>query len=261
MKTTHRVSLSVDSGIQAELRASGVSVDMGFASFELDDETWQRLAARFRSWGAVHIPRTKFTARELSGAAWLRAVPTWHHGYPQPDEDDFGYLSATYRSGAGCTACGVGRVQEHPFRMRREPKWGSKAVLQLHWVFDEFFVTPDLWGEAFAPKGVESTSVLDASGKKTLRTVVQLRVLEEARLEPLEGGTACADCKATKYPPITHGLFPVLADRPSGHIVRTREFFGSGANAANAILISQILYAALKRAKVKGAEFVPLQTP
>ncbi len=62
-----------------------------------------------------------------------------HHGYPQPEED-FGYREATYNVSDHCPTCGIGSVQNAPFRLRAEFKASHSQVVQLNWVFDEFFL-------------------------------------------------------------------------------------------------------------------------
>jgi hypothetical protein len=39
--------------------------------------------------------------------------------------------------------------------MKREPKWGHRGILQLNWVFDEFFVQVGEPASVFQAVGVE----------------------------------------------------------------------------------------------------------
>ena len=77
-----------------------------------------------------HMVRTEFTAQELKSADFLEIDPTWHHGYPMPD-DDFGYREFTYDLSDFCSKCGIGKKQNATFRMRSEPKWLKRHILQL----------------------------------------------------------------------------------------------------------------------------------
>jgi hypothetical protein len=98
---------------------------------------------------AVDFVTTKFSSSEIAEAAWLELQPEWHHGYPQPNEGEFGYRRATYDSSDWCDECWMGLKQNAPFQMKGEPKWGRRGILQLNWVFDEYFVTPEVWSSVF----------------------------------------------------------------------------------------------------------------
>jgi hypothetical protein len=257
VKVVHRVTLSIEPPLLTELLADGISAREGLNTLRLTEAVWNSWGPRLEAAGAVHLIETSFTSAELSRAPWLRVVAAWHHGYPQPHEDSFGYLSTTYSAESGCGQCGAGRVQVEPFRMAKEPVWGSRQLLQLHWVFDEFFATPQLWSTAFAPLGIGKRPVSDRGGTGSLRTVVQLDVEESGSLRIDEVGSSCPTCSVRKYLPSRAGYFPGLADPPTGHMVRSVEWFGSGASAANAVLVSQELYSRLKKLRVKGVKFVP----
>ncbi|MBA5871277.1 MAG: hypothetical protein GDA68_14965 [Nitrospira sp. CR2.1] len=174
------------------------------------------------------------------------------------NEDEFGHLTATYDLGNYCEQCDLGRAQRAPFQMRGEPKWGRRGLLQLNWVFDEFFATPEVWATIFKPFGVECRPVHNRKGQE-LRTVVQLVVSElvHVRTHPLEGHR-CELCGLIKYRPFTKGFFPALTTRPASHMVKTYESFGSGASAWRATIIGKELRLALTEARVRGVEFTPL---
>jgi hypothetical protein len=111
---------------------------------------WPQLQVLLRKWGHSegHVT-TEFSKEEIDSARWIE-VGAWHHGYPQP-EDDFGYLRATYDLSEWCDACGIGLKQKASFQMKGEPRWGRRAILQLNWVFDELFVTPEVWSASSSP--------------------------------------------------------------------------------------------------------------
>ena len=88
------------------------------------------------------------------------------------------FRQASYDLGQFCERCGVGLKQTAPFQMIGEPKWGKRGILQLNWVFDQFFATPGIWASVFDPHGVASRVVTDTKGRE-LKTVVQLVAREE----------------------------------------------------------------------------------
>lgn len=231
-----------------------------FIAFDIgeDDPRWPQLRTLLHRWGRSEgNVSTSFTKKELDYAPWLE-IGAWHHGYPQPNEDVFGYRQATFDLADWCERCGIGKRQNAPFRMKGEPKWGRNAIMQLVWVYDELFATPDAWTRVFKTAGVACGPVLNTKGVE-LKTVVQLVV--EATVGIHTDGRAserCERCGRTKYLPVTRGAFPALRDVPTASIVRTAEYFGSGAQADKRVLISQDLARALTAGGVRGAELKPV---
>ncbi|MCK4764790.1 MAG: hypothetical protein KAW12_21510 [Candidatus Aminicenantes bacterium] len=265
MKIIHNISLRITPKIKKKLEGFGIFVSGGFGkivgedlvNFKVSesDECWKELESRLANWQAIDISFTKFSIKELKEANWLFMVPDWHHGYPQP-EDDFGYLMVTYDLTNNCEKCGIGPAQNAPFRIKKEPGWGKRGILQLNWVFDEFFAKPDVWQNVFKPFEVSYRSVLHYKSLKELKTVVQLLIDEEIEIE-LDGYDydICEMCKCKKYLPITRGKFPPLKSLPNKHISRTKNYFGSGASAFREIIISQYLFKKISEQNIKGVSF------
>jgi len=254
----HRIGLAADERDRDELAQYGVHIATGLAWFDFreSDESWPDLKAWIARRRPSDVVRTRFAEAEASAADWLAVVPEWQFGYPQP-ENDFGYRQVTYDLSEFCAACGAGLRQVAPFRLKGEPKWGRRGVLQLNWVFDEYFAKPEIWDAVFRPLGVESMLVLNRKGA-VLSGVVQLvireRVPVDVRNLPL---TVCEVCGRPKYPVVTRGPTPGPIAQPEGHLVRSREWFGDGASAANEVIASQALRRAVVRARVRGITFEP----
>jgi hypothetical protein len=264
MQFVHRISISATPEIRAELARMAIVVGAsGFVTFEVDEshESWPKLQCWISTRRAVDVVRTKFSEQEIAAAHWLELIPSWHHGYPQPNQDVFGYREATYDLSQYCQTCGTGATQKAAFQMKAEPKWGNNGILQLNWIFDEFFVKPEVWTEVFEPFGVGQRQVLSNRGTE-LKTVVQLVVDEEVEIaaDGLQEDT-CGSCGRSKYVPLMRGAFPPLASKPVGQMVKTRQYFGSGASASKRVLISQQLARAFNREKVEGASLRPVAEP
>lgn len=271
MRVIHRIGLRATATQRHTLEELGVKLPAGVAlpgggdpllAFDVDEShrNWRSLAALFQGWRASDVVRTEFTKREYHAAYWLE-IGAWHHGYPQPDEDVFGYRQATYDLTNWCESCGIGKKQKAPFQMKGEPKWGRNAIMQLIWIYDELFVTPDAWRRIFKPAGAVCRPVLNTKGVE-LKTVVQLVVEETVGI--ITDGLAferCARCGWPKHLPVTRGFGPALRDVPTASLVRTAVFFGSGAQADQRLLISQDLARALTAGGVRGAELKPSQSP
>jgi len=269
MKIIHRISLRATAKQRRELEFLGIQVPEGvsllddgdkFISFEVNEghANWSILQELFRKWDAIDVVSTQFSKKEIAAARWLNLTPDWHCGYPQPDELAFGYREATYDTSEYCPVCGVGLKQKAPFQMRGEPKWGRRSILQLNWVYDEYFVTPEAWKSVFYSFDVGCQPVTDPMGN-VLRTVVQLDIKETAGVVTDELAIEhCSTCNRVKYLPVVRGPFPSLTKDPSAAMARTKEYFGSGASAYNGILLNQSLAMAMADAGIKGASVRPV---
>lgn len=230
-------------------------------SFDVEegDASWPQVKELIDQWNPADFVRTEFSDRECSAAPFLQMF-AGQRGYPQP-EGDFGYLNLTYDLTDYCSTCGIGATQVAPFRMKGEPKWGKKNVLQMNWVYDEFFVQPSIWEEVFRPLGTDRLAVLDHRSGSELQSVVQLKIGVVAKSELLLDDAypteTCTACRRKKFLPISRGFFPAFVNDPSFQIGRTQELFGSGASAWNAAIISQTAYKAIRTHKVVGFGFHP----
>lgn len=261
MQIIHHISISSSPEIQAELKSMGIVVaGHGLVSFDLDEskESWPKVQRWISMRQAVDVARTAFSMQEIKSAKWLELMPDWHHGYPQPNEDVFGYREVTYDLSDYCVQCGIGLKQRAPFRMKSEPRWGRNGIMQLNWIFDEYFVRPEVWRQVFEPRGIGCCQVLNTRGIE-LTTVLQLAISQEVDI--VTDGLLvqpCTACGRFKYVPVTRGPFPKLAREPAGHMAKTRQYFGSGASASKRIIISQELGSALMKTGVRGASLRPV---
>jgi hypothetical protein len=129
--------------------------------------------------------------------------------------------------------------------------------LQVNWVFDEFFVQPAVWRDVFEPRGVAARPVLDTRGRQ-LETVVQLDVREEVELDASDlPATPCPTCGRSKYSPTPRGMFPALRGNPSAAMVKSVQYFGSGASAWHATIVSGELRTAIAAVDPHAGSFRP----
>src|SRR5215813_6243668 len=149
MKINHRIALRHDEPFWREIDRLGLDYERGDPNNVLhlainvlnvteDQPEWpevQRLVAKCGS--GSHLVSNCFTKAELDTAEWLELIALGQHGYPQPEDD---YHPATYDESDYCPICGMGGVQNAPFRLRAEPKALHSQFVQLNWVFDELFI-------------------------------------------------------------------------------------------------------------------------
>lgn len=217
---------------------------------------WPEVAHLLATYEAIDLCWNEYSARELCAASYVDVRPDWHHGYPMPDTNS-GYLHATFDLQDYCPRCGAGATQRAPFRMRSEPKWGRRSVLQLNWVFDEFFVRPELYAEVFEPHGVASLPVLHHRTGNALQTVVQLKATADTVDLSIPGttGQVCERCGRFKYLPLGRAQPSLRVPPPLGHLLRSRQIFGSGAKAFRLVLMSASLFQRYADSSSRGVGF------
>ena len=234
-----------------------------------DNQYWDAIRQYLSDQKPLDLVSTKFSVKELSQARSLRILSDWHHGYPMPDRG-FGYLNHSYDLGQHCKNCGIGTEQDRPFRFRGEPRWGKRHILQKHWVYDTFFVLPDVYERCFRPLSIPSWPVVDHRSGKELTTVVQLKpdtILKPSeRIPQLFHAVPCtncgedADCGRTKYRGTGRGMFPYV-ELPQGcHMALTAEWLGGdGGAAGRGVIVSAEFYRVFTENNLKGARFEPVE--
>lgn len=258
MRILHNVSLNIDATSRIELANLGFDCEPGFATFKVfeDDPRWPAFERLIEKYQAVDIAETKFTKSELRNAQTLEIRSSWHFGYPQPD-DDFGYRNETYEDSQFCPSCGIGLKQKAPFRMSKQPSWGAKSILQLNWVFDEYFVRERFYNEIFKPLGIGCRPVVYHKSGSTIDDIVQLNI--ECEVE-LDLGTEyapvrCEKCGGMKYPYNPKGFQPVPKSNVDTAMFKSKQWFGSGALAHKLVFVNSEVHERFSSLKGKGATF------
>lgn len=237
-----------------------------FVTLEIaeSDPQWQIVREAYQGFGAVDSRRLEFTSGEIRNAEWVELGVTSHFGYPQP-EDDFGYHSVTYRPGSACEHCKIGTEQVAPFRFRKPPTQKRSHLLQLNWVFDEFFVRDEVRHtlEATGITGIQfSAPVLHRTGE-VIAGWYQMHI--PAALSPLlltEGlrTETCGSCGKHKF---NHPLAEMLRFRQGAlngfpDVFKTWEWFGSGGRAFRVVLVSKRFVDVILRNKWRGIFLQPV---
>jgi hypothetical protein len=259
MEVVHRLTFQSSSGARQRLAQFGLVVP-GAGLVHIDvlqsHPRWPEIERYLVSVGALDVMWTEFSESEVADASWLVLWGGWHNGYPQPEDS---YMNVTYGAGDCCRVCGAGAVQVGPFRLRGEPKWGRRSVMQLNWVFDEFFVKPDIWREVFAPFGVASRPVADRQGRE-LSSVVQLVIDEMAEIvEEGMTGESCGECGRVKFLPVVSRRVPRFVSTPTSPLVKSRQYFGSGGQAYRYVAGRRELAAVIRRLDLRGVVLKPME--
>jgi hypothetical protein len=212
----------------------------------------KQLAARFQ---ITYFTSTRFDESEIEGASALCMLASSHRGYPEPSEK-FGFLEATFDLSNYCWSCGIGGRQIRPFRLKSAPNL-KRSIMQLNWIFDEYFVARDVWAAVFEPLGIGCWPVvLDRTGYE-IEPVVQLKISHQADLNLKDANnTVCVKCGTAKTQMDLRGFCPEPLTIPAP-IFKSTQYFGSGGLAYNRVIVSSSLYKAIKESQLRGVQFYP----
>ena len=240
--------------LQTAYRAPSGNIITSFAIGE-HDPRWldaRRVAAKFQ---ITQFARTKFAQSEFDAATSLCMFASSHQGFPEPSEKH-GFLSATFDLSDYCARCGIGRRQIRPFRFKSVPLL-KRSIMQLNWIFDEYFVARDVWTAVFEPLGIACWPVvLDRTGEE-LESVIQIKISDHTDLILDEANSSvCPTCGRAKTKMDLRGFCPEPVTIPAP-IFKSTQFFGSDSNATNRVLMSSSLYKEIKKDHFRGVEFYP----
>ena len=260
MINLHKISFDWKQSQIAILNQYGIKVESGYDSFWLEEnKIYFKLKPYFENWKVSETVISKFSSEEENNAKRLILLSPWANGYPMPDLD-FGFRRTTYDDSDFCSNCGVGLIQKEPFKLKANPNWGSKKkMFSLNWIFDELFVKNIFYEDLFNKYGIAKEKVLLFNEESVINDTVQLIIpiteislnLEEYYYE------ICKICSRKRYDLITKGFFPGFnGDVNNLHLLKSKEWFGTGSNARKYIFISAELRQKILDSKMRP-NFIP----
>lgn len=263
MKTLYRTAFWIDKsnqGLIDELRRLGFNLSDGkFEAIEFfdDNENFNHIKNVLEEHNKHLSKHSRYTEEERLNAHYLGIGGDWHNGYPQPEDD---YIELCYNLNDYCKSCGIGLTQTNPFRLKKKPEWGRRSIFQLNWVFDEYFVKPNIYQTLFFTRDVGKWKVMLDRKNSVLTSVVQLKIPTVESELVMDGYPfeVCSECGQKKYLPISVGGYPRLKESTKLAMFKSREYFGSGASARKAVFIDNDLYKALKLYNIKGIGYYPV---
>lgn len=249
-----------------------------------DDPLWPEISVLAEKRGIWVQTGVYYEEADIDAAEWVWAI-AGEYQYPQPMEGDF--RQATYDLRSYCRICGVGAVQDRPFRLARDFRQKSNQFLGLHVVFDVMFLRPPT-KRLFESEGITGVTydhpVLHKTGKP-LTSIYQMHVTtlarpglalqhppivtckrnnEESQASGLRRLRNLFDrrpfCHRVKYNiPRTEPIaFQADALRELPDIVMSHEYFGSAHAAFRLVLVRSSVVKLVKSHGLKGLKFTPV---
>lgn len=235
-------------------------------TFEIaeSDRRWPEVAKLLRERQTLDLYDTVFTSQEIEAAEWVRLIPLFEQGYPQPKES---WVENPLNYENECPKCGGGYRQKAPFRLAKEPRLGKHDFVCLYWTYT-VFTTPAVIAalEAAGIQGYERWDAVLHRAKQPSQVASQLvfPVIAEAGLadeDKLQPET-CPQCGLTKYGYHKRGYMHMRrhALRTDVDIQLTQEWFGSGGYSGHReILISNRLARLILAHDWRGVRLKPVE--
>ena len=281
MQIFHRIVEHASSPFYSELDKFGVEYEKGDILSVLEikdnDALWPKINELIKKFSITYTSTSRYSKKELLNADWLVLSAKGHHGYPKPD-NDFGYIETTYDTADYCQTCGIGLVQNELFRIQKDSDI-RKDFLQLNWVFDEFFVSKkikvELQKNSFS--GFEFKDILIHRKNIKSELFAQLfisEILPKSILKDKLFKVTCKNnneekiqsendshCGRVKYHWPQPGPISINKELLKGapDIIKTSEWFGSGASASRMIIISNKFAKFIIENKWRGVSFEPIK--
>lgn len=242
-----------------------------------DDPNFERLKNELSKFKIEPQIGTEYEKTDVKKADWFFAT-TGEYQYPQP-EDDFGYLKATFNLDNYCNHCGIGKVQNAPFRLRTLPKQHNNQFWGLHWEFDAIFIRQEAKNilERENIKGVRFSDpvlhkkntpvegfhqlhiekVLDKGFDSYNTNIITCKLNNEENNNTDPGLVYCGRVKF-HHPRIGGYLFDKNVFNTHDDMVESEEYFGSGASACRLQIVSKRFKDLVEKNNLKGLKFIPV---
>jgi hypothetical protein len=236
---------------------------------------FDKIRAELKSLEILSMVYTDWSKADMENAEWYQ-VYTGAYQYPLPD-DDSGYLERTFDLTNHCPYCGIGKVQNNPFRLKHEPKQKNNQFWGLFWEQDAIFVREETKNilQRENIKGIHFIQPVLHKSNKPIERFYQLIIentldkgLDKSNVKEIvcqwrEENDWGKDmkrevtqdyCGRVKY------VFPkddgCIFDRnlfdPKVDFYQTAEYFGDGGSALKINIISKKVYEIIQKNKLKG---------
>lgn len=220
---------------------------------------------------------TEYEKADIKNAEWF-ILNTGEYQYPQPEED-FGYLKATFNLDKYCHLCGIGKVQNAPYRLRTEPKQPNNQFWGLHWEFAAVFVRLEaknilerekIKGISFSNPVLHKKNIpIEGFYQLHIETIlnkgfhnynsktITCKINNEENLNTDKTLQCCGRIKF-HHPMIGGYLFDKSIFDKNFDIVTSSEYFGSGGSANRLQIVSKNFKQIVEKNKLKGLSFIPV---
>jgi hypothetical protein len=271
MEIWHRVGFGKLDNVDSKLDTWGIKYkkiiglqDYYIILFDIVETNprWKDVSDLIQKYNASDIYQTVFNKKEILAAEWLRLIPIFQQGYPQPEET---WVSNPITYTSHCPQCGTFQ-QGSSFRIKKEPGLGKNDFMSMFWMY-ALFCTPKVLKEleTHQIQGYEIWNVIIHNTDLPAQKVSQLYIpaIAQEGLSQVDDlkRQYCYTCQTTKYFPHMKGIMYLKKEvvNLNFDIMQTYEWFGDGHAAYREILISNRLAKLILDQNWKGIALKPVE--
>jgi len=205
-----------------------------------------------------------YSDKDILNSDWFSIRSTHHWSYPQPEDT---YLESTYNLKNYCFSCGYGAIQKDNFMMRKEPPWGRRYFMHLHWIMDELFINSKLLDNFNKHyfSGIEIKNVYNKNKTTFLDTVKQIFINNSIKCDfknqNINKLINCSTCGNQKHVLSFTGFFYCSGktiESFSHDFFKSKEVYGDGKMAAHEIIVSKKVLTFILDNNINEIAFTPI---
>jgi hypothetical protein len=250
---------------------SAFKYELEFNIYE-DMEFFDKIQLKLEPFDLLKNISAEYDKIDMENAEWYE-IYAGEYQYPQPD-DDFEYLNYTFDLTNYCSECGIGKIQNKPFRLKHEPKQKNNQFWGLFWERDAIFVREETKNilEKENIKGIHFIQPVLHKNNKPIDRFYQLIIetvldkgLDQSNVQKitckLNNDENKKYCGRIKYffPKGDNGIFDKKLFSPNVDFYLSNEYFGSGGHAERINIMSKKVHEIIKKNKLKGLRTEPIR--
>lgn len=244
--------------LEIEFKSTKIGKEGMLISFDIveSDTRWETIKSHVST--MADIVNTIFSTEEILSSEWLRLVPIFETGYPQPETT---WVKSRQNYANFCEECGT-FSQVKPFKIKREPNLRGRHFMSLYWTYALFGTPPLIF--TMSAQGItsfESWDVIIQKADYPSQRIRQIHIPKFATKgfvnETNLRFKICTSCETTKYLPHMRGIMyfePSVFEGIHADIFQTYEWFGDGHSAYREIIVSNKFARLIIKNKWKGVQ-------
>lgn len=225
------------------------------------DANWPEISELINVYKPTDIVDTFFSDEEIRSARWLRLVPSFEYGYPEP-KSQWPIKQETHE--LLCSKCAT-KHQVNSFRIAKEPKLKNNSFMTLI-SCGEIFAVQEVFKQFHENSfsGYEAWDVLMHKTEMPSLTIKQIYVPRLAAPGLIEDENTqyvkCEKCSVKKYSSHMRGVMRIQKKSIPDQVdfVLSHEWFGTGFIAYREFLVSNHVGRLIMEKKWKGVRLKPI---
>jgi hypothetical protein len=243
----------------------GFHWDLEFILYE-DMVSFEKVRKELKPYELLEQISTEFDKNDMDNAEWYEVFARPSQ-YPQP-EDDWGYMKLTYNLNNWCPYCNVGKIQNNPYRLKKEPTQKGNQFWGLFWEEEAIFCNEAI-KTIFEKEKIQGIHFIQPVNKKSIPVEGYYQIMIEKTLDNGfdPNNTYTKICNNTNYPKnnleVKHCGKVKYENMNKGGYTFNKNVFSSKSDlylsrAYRLSIISKKVYEIIIKNKLKGLTIEPI---